>query len=452
MNLEQIKSITGAKLFGPNVDIESLATDTRQPLAHRLFVALKGEQHDGHQFIEQAIQKGASAVLISDESKLPLGVSALVVPDCTLALGLIAKAHREQYHMPSIAITGSCGKTTVRSMVGHLLSHVGKTLVPQKNYNNHIGLPLTLLDLNASHQFMVLEMGASAIGEIAYLMSIANPTISLITNIHPAHIEGFGSLEGVVKAKSEIYEGLRADATAILNVDSPYAEIFLEKIGSRPVVTFGIKGSAMVKAQSVVEDSRGCSFDLVTPQGTIFIQLAVPGRHHVENALSAVACVTTLNLELEVIKQALESFSGVDGRMRKTDFADGTVLVDDTYNANPGSMQVAVDYLKTCRGERILVMGDMAELGADAKDWHQKLGQLAKQSGIDKLVATGPLSQLAVEAFGQHGQWFKDKRSLMDELLLTNPGATILVKGSRSAQMESVVHDLINSKGEQSCS
>lgn len=442
MKLSTIKKVLNAELIGQDVSFDKVSIDTRTLEAGSLYVAIKGEQFDGHQFVKQAFDLGACAALVSDTASVPQTGSALVVEDTIQALGQLAQYHRQQFDIPCIGITGSCGKTTTRGMVNHILSFVDKTHTPQRNFNNHIGLPLTLLELNNSHKFLVLEMGASAQFEIAYLSTLAKQNIALITNVQPAHLEGFGSIEGVAKAKSEIYEGLENDGIAILNLETPYVEQFKQVIGQRKTITYGHRDDAMIYAKNIKNSLSGSSFTLCTPKGDVAIQLNVPGEHNVTNALAATACVYPLEVSLKTIQEALQSFDGVQGRMRRIHINDKLTVIDDTYNANPGSFEVAIDYLKQADNQKIIVMGDMKELGENCEQMHKVLGETAKAKGIDKLYATGPLSQLTVKAFGDNGFWFEDKASLTKALKNNQDDSTILVKGSRSTKMEQVIQGL----------
>jgi UDP-N-acetylmuramoyl-tripeptide--D-alanyl-D-alanine ligase len=438
MNLEKIKHLLNAELVGQDVSFEQVSTDTRTIPKDSLFVALEGPMHDGHRYLSEALKKGAKAVLVTKRSQVPENASALVVPDSIEALGQLAKYHRLQFNVPCIAVTGSCGKTTVRSMINSILSLMGKTLTPKANYNNHIGMPLTLLNLNAEHQYIVLEMGASAPFEIAYLSTIGKQNIALVTNVHPAHLEGFKTQEGVATAKAEIYEGLDDDGVAVLDLDSPYAQNFKKVIGQRKIISYGTKHEAMIRADNIMKKGLGFSFTLTTPKGKVEVTLKVPGQHNVTNALAACACVYSLDVPLTVIQKALESFSGVSGRMKVTQLRREITLIDDTYNANPGSFEVAIDFLKQCTNKKILVVGDMGELGVQAREQHHALGIHAKSQGIDALYAIGTLSKLAVESFGEKAKWFNDKQGLLDALKRCS-SATILVKGSRSMQMDTVI-------------
>lgn len=446
MKLDQLNAVLNGVVIGPDVAFKGVSIDTRTIKPGNLFVAIKGEQFDGHDFIEQAIAKGASAVIAEGSVEIE-GASAIIVADTIKALGQIAAHHRRQYNIPCIGVTGSCGKTTVRSITAHICALAGKTLSPTKNFNNHIGLPLTLLELDDSYDFMVLELGASGLHEIAYLSEIARPTISTITNIHPAHLEGFGSIEGIVQTKGEIYEGLPDDGIAVLNLDGPYTSTWREKIGNRKVVTYSKEHDADIRGEIIAHHPDGMQLQVETPKGVLAFNFRLPGPHNLENVLCSIALLQPLDIPLSIMKEGLESFAGVDGRMKQTTLVDGTIIVDDTYNANPGSMTAALNYLKACQGPRILVMGDMAELGQDAQTWHVKLGEMAKDA-VDSLVATGPLSRFSVEAFGKKGQWYETKSSLIEALSNTK-GATILVKGSRSAQMELVVSELISKRNKQ---
>ena len=442
MRLSQIKKILNAELFGKDIDIEGVSTDTRTLTQGNLFVALKGENFDGHDFIPQALEKGATALLVDQKNRIPPGVSALLVSDSLDALAKLASFHRKQFQIPCIGITGSCGKTTVKGMVGDILSLGGPTLVTKGNLNNHIGLPLTLLKLNAEHKAMVIEMGASALLEIAFLGKIAKPTIALINNAHPAHIEGFGSLDGVVKAKGEIYEALDEDGIAILNIESPHASFWKKLIGERKTITYGFNTKAMIRAEDFDLEPLHSSFRVVTQTYQGMIHVSLPGEHNVMNALAAIACVYPLHTPLAIIQEALKNFKGAQGRMIHHSLKGGIELIDDTYNSNPKAIEEALKVLTKLPGEKLLILGDMAELGANSPRLHKEAGELVKQYGIQRLWAVGPLGQNTIQGFGEKGRWFSNKADLLAELVSLNSPMTILIKGSRSAKMESLVQSL----------
>ncbi|HET9843411.1 MAG TPA: UDP-N-acetylmuramoyl-tripeptide--D-alanyl-D-alanine ligase [Gammaproteobacteria bacterium] len=446
MRLSQVKKILNAELIGQDVSFDAVSTDSRTLPRDSLFVALTGENFDGHNFIEDALKKGAKAILVAQKEVVPQSASALLVADPIEALAKLARFHRAQFSIPCIGVTGSCGKTTVKSMIGAILSRVGKTLISQGNFNNHIGLPLTLFNLKKEHQFIVVEMGASAPLEIAYLGQVAQPTIALITNVHNAHLSGFGSLENVAKTKAEIYEALDTDGVAILNHDSPYAAFWQKIIGFRKTVTFGIHKPAAIKADKIHYNHFKTAFRVATPKEQFEVTLNLPGEHNVQNALAAIACIYHLNIPKALIQEALYAYQGVPGRLTPHELSNGIQLIDDTYNAIPDAVEAAIEVLAKSEHEKLLVMGDMAELGVHSEMFHERMGAKAKKVGIDHLWAVGPLSQSMVKAFGVQGRWFASKAELMAELKKIDKPMTILIKGSRSSGMEELVDGLLLSR------
>ncbi len=342
-----------------------------------------------------------------------------------------------------VGITGSCGKTSVKGMIEAICQQQGKTLATKGNFNNHIGLPLTLLRLDASYQYAVIEMGASAQGEIQYLGGIARPTITLITNVKPAHLLGFGSLANVASAKGEIYEILPADGIAIVNSDEPFCQSWTSVINKRHVITFGINNEAMIRATQIDLQPFFVQFTLHIQDKQAVVKVNTPGHHTVMNALASAAAGFALGLSLENIVKGLESFQGVPGRLRRFKGLEGASVIDDSYNANPGSVNAALDVLALCSGRRTFVMGDMAELGENAIDYHIQVGQTARQKGIESLLAVGKLSEHAVKAFGEGAIFYPNKEALVTDLKKhLNAQMTILVKGSRSAGMEVITQAL----------
>jgi UDP-N-acetylmuramoyl-tripeptide--D-alanyl-D-alanine ligase len=414
-----------------------VSTDTRTIKAGELFIALQGPQFDGHDFIAAASQAAAALIMRPVTSSLPI----LQVADTRLALGKVAAAFRQQFTLPVIAITGSNGKTTLKEMIANILAQQGPVLATQGNLNNDIGVPLTLLKLTAAHYFAVIEMGANHPGEIAYTTQLAQPMVAVINNVAPAHLQGFLSLAGVASAKGEIYQGLTTEGTAIVNADDQFASFWQQSLPNRKTIRFGLQNSAEVYASDLQPDSTGrYSFLLHTPAGEITITLSLPGKHNVMNALAATAAVLALAIPLAAIKKGLETVKPVKGRLISQPGLNGINLIDDTYNANPGSVKAALEFLASCQGQRIFVLGDLAELGQDAVAYHHTIGEQAKALGIDRFYACGPLSRSAVTAFGQGGEHFPDQPTLIAALReIAQPNTTILIKGSRSAKMEEVV-------------
>ena len=442
MRLGAIAMWTHGRLLGADAtldqaEITGVAIDTRKLQPGNLFVGLVGEHVDGHDYLDQAAARGAIAALVTRrvDSVLP----QLLVDDAAVALGDFASAVRAQRDVRVVGITGSNGKTTVKTLVASILSRHGRTHVSAGNHNNELGLPLSLLQMPPDAEYAVLEMGAGKPGDIAYLAAIARPDIGLVTLIAPAHLERMGSIEGVAETKGALYQALPADGIAIINADDAFASFFGGLAGSRKVLRFGLDHPAEVGAVKVEQRADGSRFMLGTPRGDVVVNLPLPGRHNVSNALAATAVALALEVPLDTIVAGLEHVSGVAGRLRREVCAGGWTVIDDSYNANPGSMAAAIDTLLLAAGERWLVLGDMAELGPDARALHAGVGERARQRGIDRLFAVGPLGMATVEAFGAGGEHFDAKLVLIAALLSQlHPGVTCLVKGSRSAGMEQV--------------
>lgn len=436
--IADVASFIEAKVMGANVPFRGVSTDTRTLQPGDLYVALSGERFDGHDFVEQAMEKGAAAVLVSKAPKAQ--IPFLLVDDTTKALGKLALYNRRQFKNPVIAVTGSSGKTTVKEMISNILRQQGEVLFTRGNLNNHIGAPLTLLRLNQQDS-AVIELGASGLGEIRYTGELTCPDVGVITNAAGAHLEGFGSLEGVVQTKGEMVDVVSPEGTVILNADSPYFAVWRERAGQKKVLAFGVAENADVRATGLTVDDVGrYRFLMQTPAGECAVQLPVMGQHNVVNACAAAAACLAAGVNLAVVVAGLESFSGVSGRLVEKAGINGAVIIDDTYNANPASLRAAIDVLVSRPGLRILALGDMAELGAESHRAHAEIGVYASQKGVDVLLAKGTYSRSAVDAFDKGGHWFSSADGLIKFLTTQlKPGVTALVKGSRSAQMELVV-------------
>ncbi len=422
--------------------VSGLSIDSRKIQPGEVFVALPGERFDGHDYIAAAVQLGAVAVIC--ERALPeIPVEQWVVPSSLNALAMVAVWYRQQFTCPMITVTGSNGKTSVKEMIAQILPQ--PSFATQGNFNNHIGVPLSLLQLRPEHRYAVFELGASHQGEIAYTVGLIEPHVSLINNIAPAHIEGFGSLDGVARAKGEIYQGLREGGTAIINDDDAYAHFWDEEVAPHPVIRFSRAHAATIWASDVLVSAEGYpEFKLNTPTGEAFVHLNVPGLHAVSNALAAAACTYAVGIPLSDIVAGLEAFTGVAGRMSFRKGKQAATIIDDTYNANLRSTLTAIDVLAQCAGVRILVLGDMAELGEWGERHHEEVGTAAREQGIDWLLACGTLSAKAVLAFGSGGKHYDTQSDLTEDLLRRlDAKTTVLVKGSRSAAMENIVQQLI---------
>lgn len=448
MTLAAAAQLLHAPLLGQDRGFTSVSTDTRSLQPGALFVALQGPSFDGHRFVETAREKGAVGALVSEivETTLPV----IRVQDTRRSLGELASGWRQQHPVPVVGVTGSNGKTTVKEMIAAILREKSDVLATRGNLNNDIGMPLTLLGLR-EERFVVLEMGANHPGEIAYLTRIARPDVAVITNAGAAHLEGFGDLYGVARAKGEILDGLPSKGVAVLNADDPRLPIWLEMRSSGPMLTFGFSPDAEVHADPSdvtthwTQTGFHSRFRVKSPAGEFSVELALAGEHNLRNALAAIAACQALGVDTPAIQRGLVSLQPVPGRLMCHITASGLRVIDDSYNANPDSMAAAVQVLRSAPGRRLLVMGDLAELGEAATALHYQVGQDAKTAGIDALWSCGELSRAATDGFGEQGRSFPELQSLIDELQRTLvAGDTVLIKGSRSARMERVVNALVH--------
>jgi UDP-N-acetylmuramoyl-tripeptide--D-alanyl-D-alanine ligase len=438
MRLSAIAMWTHGRLLGADADITGVEIDSRKIKRGDLFVAFKGERVDGHDYLADAKARGAAAALV--ERRVDSDLPQVQVENAELALGDLASAVRAQRNARVIGITGSNGKTTVKTLTASILSRHGRTHFNTGSYNNEIGLPLTLLWMPEDTEYAVLEMGAGKPGDIDYLAAIARPDIGLVNLIAPAHLERMGTVEVVAETKGAVYRALPADGVAIINADDAFASFFAGLAGGRRVLRFGLDHRADIGADILDQRVDGSHFVLSTPHGDADVQLPLPGRHNIANALAAASIALALDVPLDTIVDGLEHASAVEGRLKRIVLPDGWTLIDDSYNANPSSMHAAVDTLALAEGERWLVLGDMAELGAGARALHAGVGRHARERGIQKLFAVGPLSAAAVEAFGAGAKHFADKAALIEALRAQlHVGVTCLVKGSHSSGMEHVV-------------
>lgn len=442
--LSQVADAVNGRLVGADVALNGVSTDTRGVAAGQLFIALRGERFDAHDFLAPAVASGAAALLVADEDKLPAGVPAVVVADTRLALGALAAAWRAAFSLPVIAVTGSNGKTTTKEMVAAILKAAfGDTVLATRgNLNNDIGLPLTLLGLNASHRAAVIEMGMNHPGEIGYLAPIGAPTVALVTNAQRAHLEGMGDMDEVAREKGSIFAGLPAGGIAVVNADDHYADFWRNMAKPHTVRSFGIDHAADV--QGVVhQHGLETQLELQAPEGQAALRLSIPGRHNARNAVAAAAACLAAGVPMAAVQAGLESFSGVKGRLQRRAGKNGADILDDTYNANPDSVRAGIDVLASTIGRKLLVLGDMGEIGAASGQYHDEIGGYAKSQGIDRLFALGDAAQQAVRNFGEGARHYCNVDKLIaavDKEL--GPDTTVLVKGSRFMKMERVADAL----------
>ncbi len=420
------------------LSFSGISTDTREVIPGQLFVALSGPHFDGHDFVAYAVQKGAVAVVV--EQPVDISVPQIIVSDPQRAYAQLAANWRQQFAIPLIAVTGSNGKTTVKEMLAAIMSCKGSVLATQANFNNEVGVPRTLLGLRVEHVAAVVEEGASGPGDIAYLTAFVQPTVAIVTNAAGAHLEGFGSVDVVAKTKGEIFENLPANGVAIINADDAFAGLWQKQAKPRTIVRFSLSAESDVDAEVRGVLTADGSLQMVTPAGEVQVNLPLEGRHNAANALAATAAALAAGASIVDVKTGLESMQTVPGRLQRKAGIRGAQIIDDTYNANPASLYAGLDVLAQCQGDRYLALGDMAELGEKAKEYHQQAGQQARKSGVSRLYAVGECSQHAAQAFGQHGQHFAAQDELISCLQEDlHKDVTLLVKGSRSAHMENVV-------------
>ena len=443
----QISELLGGQSRGADVAVAGMSHDTRLMTGGELFLALKGQHSDGHDHLAEARAQGAGAALVSHGVDDPL--PQVVVGDVLLAAGQLAAAWRASLDVQVVGITGSNGKTSVKEMVATILKREGETLATAGNYNNEIGVPITLSRLGAEHRYAVIEMGAAREGDIRYLSQLAKPQVGILTNAGPAHLESFGSIDTIVQTKGELFRALADDGTAIINADSPYASRWRDWAAHCHGVHFGVAPSAEFRADIPDDYAMGQAVPIDTPEGAFELVLTVPGQHNISNALAAMAAAHTLGVPIARAVEALATLNSVAQRLQIHHPTPTVVIIDDSYNANPASTEAALGVLANQAGERWLVLGDMLELGDAAQSMHQAIGQQAAALGIDRLFGLGPLARAAVAGFNEarqdtQGQWFDDAQAL--DVALTPPWpdrVAILVKGSRSMRMDRVVMSLM---------
>lgn len=481
ISLTTLASVTGGELIAPenlaalslndlainDLAIDDLVTDSRaidkdsdKKIA---FLALKGPSFDGHRFAEQVIKQGCQLLIVDHYLNEVKNTVQLVVNDTRIALGKIAAFVKKEVAPKTVGITGSSGKTTVKEMVAAILSRLGNVLATNGNFNNDIGVPLTLLRLDNSHDFAVIEMGANHMGEIAYTTALTQPDVAVINNIAAAHLEGFGDLCGVARAKGEIFSGLGENGIALYNQDTKYTSKWQWRLTDKTVRTFSCVNRANSYSDNVILDKNGCAtFTLNTEQGCCDVTLTVPGKHNVCNAVAAAAIALEFGASLEDIQLGLAQMQPVKGRLNLHQFENKKTgrnikLIDDSYNANLESAKAAAQLLSNYPGKQLLILGDMGELGSKARSYHQEVGEFAKHLKLNTLLSLGVLSQSASDAFAkdnhndEQSQHFNQRADLMahlftllnQQLSVGQQDIAILVKGSRSAHMEHVVTEII---------
>ena len=451
INLSALAQKLDGELIGGDIAFSQLSTDSRTLTRGDMYLALRGDRFDGNDFVSEAITKGASGAIVSKE--LDIDCPMLRVSDTHAALGEIAKLNRLKSSAKVIALTGSQGKTTVKEMIHRVVSHRANTLITYANLNNTIGVPLTLLELNENHRFAVIEIGANNAGEISFSADKALPDIALITNASSAHIEGFGSLQGIVEAKGEIIDSVSAQGTIVLNAMDPNVGQWIERANSRRVVLFSACSSdTSVKyfaSKVLIGNSGLVSFTLNSPVGQRRLRLRLLGCHNVSNAMAAASTAMEAGATLEDVEIGLANLGPIKGRLEaKRTIFDGQ-LIDDTYNASPNSFFAAIDVLMGFSGLRILVAGDMKELGQNSVSAHMLVGKYAAIAGVDEFWAVGEQAKFAVQAFGRRARHFTSKNDLLNACKeIANNETVFLIKGSRGTQMETVVNELTFSEGE----
>lgn len=451
LTLQAAAFLTGGTLHAthdPTATFCGFSIDTRTLTKEQLFIALPGQHTDGHAFLEVAQQKGAALAMVTHPVKTVL--PQLIVADVVKAMGQLSHAWRKRFTIPFTAITGSNGKTTTKNCLANICiaacgDKAPHVLATEKSFNNHLGVPLTLARLNTTHRYAVLEMGMDHFGEIETLTHLAQPAVAIITNAANAHLEGVGgTIEGVARAKSEIFSGLTASGVAILNRDDTFFEYWIKKIDAHAHLSFGYHQNADIHVLTHRLIDHTQQLTLQTPQGLLEIQLTLLGQHNVYNAMAATAAALALKIPLDAIQQGLQKTGSVPGRLHQHTLSNQVTLIDDTYNANPHSLQAAIQTLASFPNQKILIIGDMHGLGTQTQDWHRHIGQLAHTHHIDYLLTYGEWSQSASQQFGERAYHFTDQHTLIEAVRpLLKPHTTLLIKGSHVMQMEKIVAALM---------
>ena len=452
MHVSQAARALNAPFHGHDVEFSAVGTDSRTLKRGELFVALRGERFDGHAFVAEAATAGAAAALV-ERADDAIALPQIVVADTTQALGRLGNFWRRRCRVALVALTGSSGKTTVKEMLAAILrAAVGAdaVLATRGNLNNHVGVPLTLLELRSGHRYAVVEMGMNHAGEIRYITRLAEPDVALIINAGSAHLEHLGSVEAIARAKGEIFEGLNDDGTAVFNADDRFAPLWRELAAGKRQLEFGIEIESAVSADYELRQLDSMIV-LKTPRGEVAATVSAPGLHNVRNALAAGAAASALEVPLAAIGAGLAHFRGSPGRLQRRRGRNGAAIIDDSYNANPDSVHAAIDVLAALSGKKILVLGDMGELGSAAAALHAQIGDYARAAGLDGLFTIGELAAHAARAFGAGAHPFAQIEELVAALTpMLAPQTTLLIKGSRFMRMERVVTALTEATTEGS--
>ncbi|MEH6551385.1 MAG: UDP-N-acetylmuramoyl-tripeptide--D-alanyl-D-alanine ligase [Pseudomonadales bacterium] len=441
MSLESLAVSQNWSLIGDGVTFSRVSIDSRSLTHGDLYVALKGENFDGHDFIQSAVDAGACAAMVSQLSTTP--ISQLQTPDTQHGLDRLAVLNRQAFTGKLIALTGSAGKTTTKEMIAAVLSQCGSVSATRGNLNNEIGVPLTLLGLEKQHQYAVVEMGAAKRGDIEHLVNLASPDVALLLNACPAHLASFGSLQAIAETKGEIFSRMSPNQVAIINADDNYADYWRGLIGEARLISFGIEQTADVSAKNIHLEVDHSNYQLHIDGEAHPVRLMSAGMHNLRNSLAAAAVAYSLGIGTDQIATGLSGFTSVGGRQQRLAGLHGSTIIDDSYNANPTAVKAAADVLALADGKRLLVMGVMAELGPDSEALHADIGCYARDIGLDGFYAVGREMSAAVEAFGDNAYWFSNKDALTDALRSAlDETTTLLIKGSRSTGMEQVVQSL----------
>ncbi len=451
--LAEFASAMNGQLIGPDTSFSAVSTDSRTCEAGSLFFALKGERFDGHDFVAAASQRGVAAIVV--DHRCDVGVPQIIVQDTLVALQAAAAGWRKNFQIPVIGVAGSNGKTTTKEMIARIFEQRGACLATQGTLNNHIGVPLTLLSIDARHAFAVIEIGANHPGEVAALTKLVEPSIAVVTNAGAEHLEGFGSLAGAARAEGELFEGLGSSAAAIINADDEFADLWRALNRADTVVSFGQLSQADCCVSGEIDVSGIAGerqrFTLVTPTGTAAVELPLAGAHNVLNALAASAVAHAAGISAVEIASGLADMRAVKGRLVVKSASAGGCVIDDSYNANPSSFEAGIKVLATASGERWVVLGNMAELGSVEVAAHREAGLFARNAGVSRLFTLGDSAALAADAFGDGAEKFFDANELAQHIKpMIAPGITVLVKGSRVNRLERVVDAIAAQPNERS--